>query len=127
MFGRMSEAPWTLRYMRYVFFFFSIKVWSSYLQVIQFLAASLILKLKLFCGVKVLNRYIFNFQISSVRLQRYRERKVLLSNKYLTYRITSHQIYSIYTNFEQFKKFNSIKVISEYHFRDWIPNSIMAS
>lgn len=40
-------------------FFFSIKVWTSYLKVIQFLAASLILKLKIFCGVKVLNIYIF--------------------------------------------------------------------
>lgn len=47
------------------------------------------------------------------------ERKVLLSNKYLTYWITCHQIYGTYINFKQFKKLNSIKVISEYRFRDW--------
>lgn len=44
-------------------FFLSIEVWSNYLQVTQFLA-SLILKLKLFCGVEAL-QILFFFLISN--------------------------------------------------------------
>lgn len=90
--------------MKHFFFFLSIEVWTNYLQVIQFLASSSILKLKLFCRAKALQIDIF--VISDLWKEKY---CLQISN------LLNNQLYS--TDFKQLKMLKGIKVISEYHFR----------